>query len=250
MNRFVMLVAGAAMSMFAMGASASDMAATANATFKLYDGNSGICSTTFMKNDKEGAIFLTAAHCVDGSDNLNVRVQRLDEKDLTTVLSERVYYVKAVKTLVKKDIALLQVRDKEVAFGVQPVDIATVEEAKALRIGDPLMAVGYPAAEALAITKGEYTGIVPSVFPSLDTPMYQTTVPVAGGNSGGALYANFKGEWKLIGTTTGKRTDNDIMTWFQTAETVNEVLKGYVTTGSKDAPAVDAVAPGNGIDNR
>lgn len=235
-------------------AGASDLQSITAATYKLYEGDRGICSVTFLKNDKEGALFLTAAHCVDGS-NFNLRKQVLDPKNLRDVLSEEVYYVKPVRTLVKKDVAIIQLTNKAIQISAPTVDIATVEEAAALKTGDDLIAVGYPAASYVSVTKGTFVGKVQQVFTDLDqdTPMYQTTVPVAGGNSGGALYALFptgddpvpgkayqkvEGKdftWKLIGTTTGMRTDNSVMTWFQTAETVNEVLKGYVNSAKFEA---------------
>lgn len=255
MNRYVMMIAGAAMGLLSVGAvQASDMATIAAATFKLYDGERGMCSTTFLRNDKDGAFFLTAAHCVDGDGQYNVRRQTLtgvDDKEPLTVLSEQIIYVKAVKTISKKDITLLQVKDKSITFAEAPVDIATAKEAAdKLKVGDNLLAAGYPAAEAFAIIKGEYTGVIPTPFAGLEGVMYQTTVPVAGGNSGGALYADFDGEWKLVGTTTGKRVDNDVMTYFQTAKTVEDVLRGFVTTGSRDAPVVKETNPGSGIDSK
>lgn len=206
---------------------ASSMKDIASSTFKLYSEDHGICSVTFLHNDNDGALFLTAAHCVD-EPSLNLRRQKIDPKDLKTVLSESIYYVKAVRTSKAKDIAILQVIDKSVDFYEAPVDIATVEEAAKLSVGDPVMVVGYPAAEALSITKGEFTGKVPPIM-GLSDPIYQTTAPVAGGNSGGGLYAQFGSEWKLIGTTSAKRTDNDIMTYFSTAETVNEALRGFAS---------------------
>ena len=216
-------------------AKASDLPAIAASTFKLYEGDRGICSTTFLRNDKDGAMFLTAAHCVDGT-GLNVREQTLDQKDLKTVLSEEVFYVKAIRTLKKLDVAILQTMDKSATFTAPGVDIAAPAEAnEALKFGDKLIVVGYPAAEALSVTEGPYTGTVPvpgAVANDLDAPMYQTTVPVAGGNSGGGLYARIADTWKLIGTVTAKRMDNDIMTFYQTAETVDTVLKGYVSSGT------------------
>lgn len=216
-------------------AGASDLPSIAASTYKLYEGDRGICSVTFLKNDKDGALFLTAAHCVDGGDRLNVREQTLDQKDLKTVLSENISYVKAVRTLKQKDIAIIQTMDKGSTFTAPGVDIATPTEANgALKFGDKLIVVGYPAAEALSVTEGTFAGKVAQVFSELDkeTPMYQTTVPVAGGNSGGGLYARIGDTWKLIGTVTGKRTDNDVMTWMQTAETVDTALKGYMSTGT------------------
>lgn len=241
------LATAALLAMMAVPSYASSMAETAAATFKMYSGNRAQCSMTYVGSDTNGPMFLTAAHCVVDSDDLNYRVQVLDGK--FNVLSEQIVYLKAVKTLEKKDTALLQVLDKDIKVSVAPVDIALVTEANTLVIGDQVMVLGYPAAQALAITKGEFTGKVKNPFEGdLEDglAMYQATAPVAGGNSGGALYAKFNDEWKLIGTTTGKRLDNDIMNWWQTAETVQETLRGFVkpATADIDTPAVAPAGDG------
>lgn len=226
---------GALLASLAVPASASSMAETAAATFKLYGASRPHCSMTYVGSDDKGPMFVTAAHCVVDEDELNYRTQVKDEK--FKVLSEQVVYVKAVKTIVKKDIALLQVLDKDIKVAVKPVDVALVTEADTLVIGDAVMALGYPAAQVLAITKGEFTGKVENPFKGdLEDglAMYQATVPVAGGNSGGGLYANFNGQWKLIGTTTGKRMDNDIMNWWQTTATVQEALRGFIKPATAD----------------
>jgi S1-C subfamily serine protease len=223
----------ATFTLFTAQAQASELKTIAAATFKLYEGSTGMCSTTFLKNDPNGALFLTAGHCVDQIKDaapLNVRKQVL-APNMRTVMSEQTFYVKPVKTLLKKDVALLQVMDKNVVFAEAGIDIATPEEATALEFGTPVMVIGYPAAQALSVTKGEFTGLIPSPFGDVFDPnltMYQTTAPVAGGNSGGGLYAQFGGTWKLIGTTTGARTDNNIMTYFQTADTIKTVLTGFI----------------------
>jgi S1-C subfamily serine protease len=248
-------------------ARAADLQTIANATYKLYEGERGGCSVTFLKNDPNGALFLTAAHCVDGNVNMNVREQVIDQTDLKTVLSEQVYYAKAIRTLNKNDVAILQLRDKDVKIAkATGIDIATPEEAQvALAIGTPLIAVGYPAAENLAIVRGEYSSRIPSPFagrsaaPFAHEPMYQTTVRVAGGMSGGGLYAEIYGTWKLVGTTTARRLDNEVMTYFQTADTVNKILQGFVqivAADKADSPAKpvieqkNTVNPGVGIDLR
>lgn len=219
-------------------AKASELSDITQSTVKLYAFGLGNCSATFLQNTPEGAQFLTAAHCVEGKKGeLTIRRQRLNDK--FELISEEVFYLKAVRTLGRKDVAILQTTDNMAHFNMPGVDVATPEEAATLNVGDRIIAVGYPGADQLAVTSGEFTAIVPvpmGLKSLLDAPMYQTTVPVAGGNSGGGLYAQFDGEWKLIGTTTAKRQDNDIMTYFQTADTVNEVLKGFVTNGTFQQP--------------
>lgn len=236
----------------------SDLSSIVPATYKLHDGSDGICSMTLVKNDKNDVVFLTAAHCIGDKpeDNLGLNVRKMYlDKDMRTPLREEVFYLKAAKTIKKKDIALLKVKASDIQFDEAVVDIATVEEANSLKIGDDVIVAGYPAAEALSITKGTFAGKVAQVFSELDkdVPMYQTTVPLAGGNSGGGLYAEFDGTWKLIGTVTGKRNDNDVMTWMQTAETVQEALRGFVKIGdtakAEPMPA-ENTHPGLRIDER
>lgn len=232
------LVLGAVIAlMSALSVQASDLKTIAAATFKLYDASGeGFCSSTFLKNDDGGALFLTAYHCVDGKvDNktgyfenpIYLHKDKLDPRDLKTVLSSEHFAIKRVKGLEKDDIAILQLMDKDVKFAEIGPDIASIEEANTLVIGDDLIAVGFPAAQTKSITKGTFAAKVPNPFKGLESVMYQTTVPIAGGNSGGALYAKFGDQWKLIGTTTGMRTDNSVMTWFQTAETVHKAVRGY-----------------------
>lgn len=246
-----------ACSFLSAAANASSLKDITAATYKLYDGaGEGYCSTTLIKNSdgKEGAIFLTAAHCADEK-GMNVRVQHIDPKNLRDVLSEEVVYVKAVKTLKTKDIAVLQALDKNSQFSVgKTVDIATVDEANTLSVGDDLLILGYPSAEAKAVTKTLFTGKVPGIEElgwDKDSPVYQVTGGVAGGNSGGGLYAKFGDEWKLIGTTSAMRTDNAIQAYFQTAETVNEALRGYgVSIKVTPEPSPAAVKGSLNIDER
>lgn len=245
LRNFALAAAAACALIFPSLASASSLKDIAAATFKIYgDDGRAYCSTTFLKNDPAGALFLTAAHCVQKPDEggMNIERDKLDPKDLKTVLSKEIYTLKAAKTIASKDIAVLQLLDKDVTFWETGPDIATVEEANKLSIGDDLLVVGFPAAQVKAVTKGTFSEKIAAIL-DLEAPMYQTTVPVAPGNSGGALYAQFDGQWKLIGTTTAMRRDNSIMTYFQTAETVNEALRGF-GVGIKVASSSPATSDG------
>lgn len=224
-------------------ANASTIKEAADATYKLYQGNDGICSMTFVGNDAEGAIFLTAAHCVDGSE-LNFRTQKLNDK--YEVLSEEIHYLKVLRSTTKDDTAILQVTDKDVALAQAAVEVATPEEASKVEFGQDLIVLGFPAADQKSITKGNFTGKVKGVLQTQE--QYLTTVPVAGGNSGGGLYAQFDGEYKLIGTTSAKRRDNDIMTYFSTADAVKRVLAGFLNTSA--APINKETLPGGRVDEK
>lgn len=212
------------------GAYASDFQTIVASSFKLYEGDRGICSTTLVKADATGAFFLTAAHCIEDENViLNIRLQKLDPKDLKTVQSEEVYYVKPVKLIKGKDVALLKTIDPTASFLQKPVDIATPDEAASLTIGDQVTLVGFPQANIKAVTLGQYAGMSSQIFKDLDSiPVIQSAVPLAPGSSGGALYAKFGDEYKIIGTTTGGDQRNT-MEVFASTQSVNDVLVGFVT---------------------
>lgn len=225
-------------------ANASSMKEAADATYKLYEGDRGICSMTFVGNDAGGAIFLTARHCVDG-EKLNFRVQKLNDK--YEVLGEEIHYLKVLRQIKDDDTAILQVTDKDVALSIAAVDLATPDEAKGIEFGQDLIVLGYPAAEEKSITKGNFTAKTKGVLGV--TEQYQTTVPVAGGNSGGGLYTKFGDEYKLIGTTSAARKDNDIMTYFSTADAVKRILAGFLNNTSV-SPINKDTLPGGRVDEK
>lgn len=204
-------------------ASASSMKEAADATYKLYDGTRGTCSMTYVGEDKNGEdFFLSAAHCFRGSGNYNVRFQTTDED--FNVLKEEIYYVNPVRTLKSKDVVLVKSKMKG-DFGT-PVDVATPEEFNP-EIGDETITIGYPGADVLTLTRGNFTGVVPGIL-GIDTPLYRATPGVKGGSSGGGLYAKFGEEWKLVGTTLGMRRDSEFMNYFTNIESVDTVLSHYI----------------------
>lgn len=238
---------------FGLGAAlAASLETSANATYKLYEDGDGICSVQFIGNNDEGALFLTAAHCVDDSmakDQFgkekpkhiyDVRVEVQDPKTLD-VIGERIFYLKPLRVRKVQDVALLITRESTAGaeFGA-PIDLATVDEANSVKFGDDLVVLGFPAAQEKTITKGQFTKKIQGVL-DLDFN-YQTNIPIAGGNSGGGLYANFPKDgvdnWKLIGTASASRRDNSIMSYFSVSEAIKDLLAGYIK-----APVSGAAAP-------
>lgn len=250
MMRYLM-AAGAALFMTG-AASATDLQTAANATYKLYENGDGMCSAQHVKNIDEGAVFLTAAHCVDGKtadysikiENQGTSVGPKDQQSFE-VTDERVFHVRVVRANEKSDVGVFITKSKTAGAELgDPIDIATPDEANSVKFGDDVIVLGFPAAEEKTITKGQFTGKINGV---LDLQYnYQTNVPVAGGNSGGGLYAKFGEDWKLIGTTSASRRDNSIMTYFSVNEAVWDALAGYV---NKERPADKTPATGE-IDER
>lgn len=224
---------------------ATTLKEAADATYKLYEGEAGVCSMTFIGNDADGAIFLTARHCVVDSKGLNFRIQKLNEK--YEVTSEVINYLEVLRQNKDDDTAILQVTEKDVALGIAAVELATPEEAKKIEFGQDLVALGFPAADQKSITKGSFTAKVAGVIDVKE--QYQTTVPLAGGNSGGGLYAKFGEEYKLIGTASAKRRDNDIMTYFSTADAVKRVLAGFLNNDNLVSINPDLL-PGGLVDEK
>jgi V8-like Glu-specific endopeptidase len=230
-------------------AHAASLETSADATYKLYADGRGICSIQHIKNVDEGALMLTASHCIQGdkdtkySLHLENRGTSVGPKDVQTleIRDERVFYLRVLRDDPKGDVALLVTKSKTAGAELgDPIDLATVDEANTVKFGDDLIVLGFPAAAEKTITKGQFTGKINGV---LDTQYnYQTNIPVAGGNSGGGLYANFwnpkdgTADWKLIGTTFAKRSDNDIMTYFSVAEAIKEITAGYMKQGETQTP--------------
>lgn len=225
---------------------AASLETSANATYKLYINNEGGCSIQHIKNIDEGALMLTAAHCVEDKsasyslrlENRGVSVGPKEDQSLE-VRDERVFYLRILRVDTKGDVATLVTKTKTAGAELSdPIELATVDEANSVKFGDDLVVLGFPAGAEKTITKGQFTRKINGVLGTQYN--YQTNIPIAGGNSGGGLYANFKGKdgidnWKLIGTTFAKRRDNDIMTYFSVAEAIKEVTAGYMKPGETKA---------------
>lgn len=238
MNKIFSALSAAIMAaMFISPAAATDIKTAAQATYKIYDGDRGMCSSTFYRNDPEGALFITAGHCVDSDSDYNLREQKVVVgASKYEVLSEKVYHIKTVKLMKAKDVALIQLKDSDVTFDIPEVDIATPEEMKDITIGTPVMAVGYPAGLELTITTGEFTAMTPGIPPlKLEGPLYRFTATVIGGNSGGGLYAKFGDEWKYVGTVNAiinPAFGAGMIQWGTTPETIDQLLTGFRVTSA------------------
>jgi len=246
---YALAAAGALLILFVMSSAfAASLETSADATYKLYADGRGICSIQHIKNVDEGALMLTASHCIQGEKDTkySLRLENqgtsIGPKDVQTleIKDERVFYLRILRDDPKGDVALLVTKSKTAGAELgDPIDLATVDEANTVKFGDDLIVLGFPAAEQKTITKGQFTAKINGV---LDTQYnYQTNIPVAGGNSGGGLYANFPkadgtADWKLIGTTFAKRNDNNVMTYFSVAEAIKDITAGYMKQGETQTP--------------
>lgn len=226
MKKFIIAV-GVALSLLVGQASASTTVDILSSTFKLHRDGTPICSGQFVETDSVKDIFLTAAHCVKDKD-ATYSVVRYHVNDNLDPTYDQVVYLKRSKVLANRDVAVLEVVDPSVVE-FDTVDVASEEEAKTLQPGYPVIFVGYPMVKEITVTDGLFTGRVktpPEAGKTVTHHLFRATVGVTGGSSGGGLYAEFDGEWKLLGTAYGGFTIPDFINYFSTTDAVHDVLPG------------------------
>lgn len=222
-------------------ANASSIQDIANATYKLYSGDTPICTAVAVAENK----LITAAHC--DSDNMNIRIQNQNEN--FELESETIQYLKPIRTFKRKDVMLLEHKGNWTKNSTI-VDIATEKEANEhLKFGVETIAVGYPMVKEITLTKGEFGQKVKSPSEDFwDSPLYKTTVPITGGNSGGGFYTKINGEYKLVGLVVGGYRNVSFMNYAIPIENVILATKGFLGT-EKSVPETEPVIRGSGIDN-
>lgn len=137
----------------------------------------------------EDGLVITNNHVIDGADE--VRVQTHDEREFTA---------KVVGADKKSDVAVLQLQD---ATGLVPIRIG---DSGGLRLGDVVLAVGYPFGVGQTVTMGIVSATGRSDMGIVDYENFiQTDAAINPGNSGGAL-VNMAGELVGINTAILSRT--------------------------------------------
>jgi len=136
----------------------------------------GMCSASVIQSDDNGTYLLTAAHCVSAS-KTGILPEFLDPPK---------FYVVAYNKLI--DTAIIKIPDGSLRFKTVTLSSRRPVE------GDRLTAVGFPMGERKTVTQGFYTARfhLPKVMPSATSGKLSNymwvSVPIFGGNSGGALY--------------------------------------------------------------
>lgn len=126
---------------------------------------------------------VTNRHVVEGADDITVFTN-----------SEEEYSAKLIGTDENLDIALIKIEGNNFSH-------LTMGDSSKLRIGDPVLAIGYPLQLGFSVTAGIVSGIGRNMrTSSLDLATYiQTDADITFGNSGGPL-VNPKGEVVAINT--------------------------------------------------
>lgn len=170
----------------------------------------GFCSGTLVEDPTGKGLksVLTAKHCVESVGEVITIPYLGTNYDFT------VEHVSDVS-----DLALLQTK---AFFGASTSKIASAiyrEEA---------IAVGYPLGASQTITKG-YVGDIDTQpgFSSVSksTAFLRSTTAIAPGNSGGGLYQNFGGEYRLVGVATGIHSKYFFVTYWTPYEEIKAFLE-------------------------
>lgn len=140
----------------------------------------------------EGGYVLTNAHVVEGGSGYQILTPSGDKAD-----------AELVGTDASTDLAVLKVKDAELAKALIPVDLGTSGD---LVVGQTAIAIGNPGGEVLAntVTSGIVSALEREVEgdnTTRDIKYIQHDAPINSGNSGGGL---FDASGRLIGINTLK----------------------------------------------
>jgi S1-C subfamily serine protease len=131
---------------------------------------------------------LTAAHVVN--DSKFVQVIDFDYMFRLSVVSQTSYDAEVLATSKELDVALVEIRTER-SLG-RSVDLVTERDPRSVNLYDNVYAVGGPSLEPPSITDGHLA--------ALERLRLRFSAPVAGGDSGGAVFLR---DGRLIGIITG-----------------------------------------------
>ncbi|HVV81446.1 MAG TPA: trypsin-like peptidase domain-containing protein [Kofleriaceae bacterium] len=179
---------------------------------EVHDGDVMIGSGTAFAISDDG-LFATAAHVVDGADEIAVKCG--DEE------------LRAAKTVARAsavDVAVIHVDRKTRDY----VPVVTDPD---IALGDQVFTVGFPRPDALGLEPKFTDGTVSAVSVGGERNLMQLSVPVYPGNSGGALLTE---EGVLYGVVVAKR----ISVGDETTDSISYAVKATFLAAILDAPYV------------
>lgn len=189
----------------------------ADATFKLRVNGRPNCSGVFIASSKERDLFLTAAHCVTGKGVISL-VNKTNKDKFITLRLVRVHYA--------DDVALLETFFPSIAnFPV--VDISSQTETDKMEMGSAIMSIGFPKMGSITIFRGDFINREKGALPDTKGVYYKTTVPIIGGSSGGGLFTEVNGRWKLIGICS-HYLRGTVLSYFASLKSIQTLLIGVI----------------------
>lgn len=197
-------------------------------------GGTGFCTGTIIHSDRDAesgkvtTIVLTAKHCVDGKIGETVNINQFDYNDKLRNIKINSYPAKIEGSSYKSDLAVIKLKDEQKLFKTATVADRDI----ALKFGDPVVSAGYPLGLSLTYTHGNLGYVEEqTAFKSVSntTEFFRATPDIAPGSSGGGLFVNDNGKYKLIGVVTG---GSPRMSWFNYFTPVDEINDYLDVAGS------------------
>jgi len=239
-------IAGVAVALYAFNSDASPLKEQAIDPVVKINAN---CSAVAIDLPQSGNFLLTARHCVkNGSETDREGYFSLEEYDGAKLVTTSNHFFEVERTSFNRDLALLKMRDEKVKL--TKAKIATeqlVEE------GDNVWATGYPLGWTRTITPGLYNGeqVLPGSVLEVsgeDLAFTRASPAIAGGNSGGGLFQENKGNYELIGITSMGVKSYSHISLFVPLRDIREFLnlgdREEVKAASTDiAPFTPAIKP-------
>jgi S1-C subfamily serine protease len=192
------------------------------------------------KLDKETTYIITANHCVDGEESGYVTI---DKKDKQKVVKTEQYVFDVIRRAATKDLAFLRLREKGLSLPSAVLDTKDPVE------GQEVWTVGYPLGLNRTITAGFFGGFANITkdmrFDEFGNgrPVYRASPAIYGGNSGGGMFINDGGQYKLVGITDAGFPSFFVAGFYNPQEDINEIvnsaLEFEVKEQDKEKPDVE-----------
>lgn len=167
--------------------------------------------------DAEKGLVVTNNHVVDGADEVNIILQ-----DNNTLRA------KIIGTDSKTDLALLQIPTDK-----YPLKSVVFGDSDAMRVGDPVIAIGNPFGLGGTVTSGIISARARNINAGPYDDFLQTDAAINRGNSGGPMF-NLRGEVIGVNTAIFSPTGGSVGIGFaipsQLAKTVVDQIAKYGTT--------------------
>ena len=168
-------------------------------------------------------LIVTNYHVVENRTNLSILIHGKDRISVRLLFRDKY-----------NDLAILEAQHQNLPPSI-PIGLT------GNRIGDPVFTIGYPLTDIMGKEPKMTNGIISALTGIQDDPrVFQITVPLQPGNSGGPLL-NLKGE--AIGITTSKLNAAKIFEWTgNIPENTNYAVKsGYIRTliSSRDVKTIN-----------
>lgn len=201
-------------------------------------------SVIYSKRDEKSGdvktVLLTAKHCVaDYKDTDNLYADFFDYQNNRVTKKNR-YMAHRVGMSYDKDIALLQLDDKDTLF----TNLVKLSDGKSLQMGDETVTIGYPLGVGINFTRGNFMSLVHfSGF--MDTQEFIHATPDVGpGNSGGPLMKKMDdGSYEQIGLTTGVINGFPFSGVYTGIEDIRSYLKVALPEAIGEKPATYTTSP-------